>query len=205
MSKSDFSQFMHDQLNNRVDLLEEGLRVLCTHHYDINHSGQVRYYVTCLMWLTWGKLFQQDDWVEWQNLEYLQLNQYNAQGIFGEPVLVNKAEAFFYLVWTYGIKTLDRQKKARCVCNVSSCSGLVKVLDETTTNCIDQKTLISSMRSQPEKTSLLLAQTYLMPLLKPPCLSKVSVSISIRHSTTGGSTTSIDLPFHLTMWFLPYP
>jgi hypothetical protein len=26
MSKSDFSQFTHDQLNNRVDLLEDGLR-----------------------------------------------------------------------------------------------------------------------------------------------------------------------------------
>ncbi len=39
--------------------------------------------------------------------EYLQLDQYDT-GMFGEPVLVDKGKAIFYLVWTYGIKTLDR-------------------------------------------------------------------------------------------------
>jgi hypothetical protein len=78
MSKSDFSQFTHDQLNNHVDLLEEGLCVLRTCHYDIIQSGQVHNYVTCVMRLTRGKLLKQDDWVKWQNSEYLQLNQYNA-------------------------------------------------------------------------------------------------------------------------------
>jgi hypothetical protein len=53
MSKSDFSQFTHDQLNDCVDLLEEGLRVLCTHQYDIMQSGQVRNYVTRGMRLMW--------------------------------------------------------------------------------------------------------------------------------------------------------
>ena len=47
-----------------------------------------------------------------QNSEYLQLNQYNAQGMFGNPVAVDKDKAIFYLVWTYGIKTLDQHKKA---------------------------------------------------------------------------------------------
>jgi hypothetical protein len=69
--------------------------------------------------------------------EYLQLDQYNT-GMFGEPVLVDKGKAIFYLVWTYGIKTLDQWKKARCVCNGSLRSGLVKILDETYANCIDQ-------------------------------------------------------------------
>jgi hypothetical protein len=72
-----------------------------------------------------------------QNSEYLQLNQYNAQGMFGNPVAVDKDKAIFYLVWTYGIKTLDQCKKVQCVCNGSSCSGLVKVLNKTCTNCID--------------------------------------------------------------------
>ena len=46
MSKSDFSQLTHDQLNNRVELLEDGLRVLRTRMYDIVESGEVRQYVT---------------------------------------------------------------------------------------------------------------------------------------------------------------
>ena len=98
MSKSNFSQFTHDQLNNCVDLLEEGLYVLRTHHYDIIQSSQVRNYVMHVMQLTQGKLLQQDDWIEWQNSEYLQLDQYDAQGMFGDPVVVDKGEALFYLV-----------------------------------------------------------------------------------------------------------
>jgi hypothetical protein len=46
ISKSNFSQFTHDQLNNCVNILEEGLRVLRTHQYDIIQSGQVRNYIT---------------------------------------------------------------------------------------------------------------------------------------------------------------
>jgi hypothetical protein len=138
MSKSDFSQFTHDQLNNRVDLLEEGLRVLRTRHYDIIQSGQVCNYVTRNIRLTWRKLLKQDDWVKWQNLKYLQLDQYNMQGMFGEPVLIDKDDAAFYQVWTYGIKTLDQRKKARCVCNSSLCSGLIKVIDDIYANCVGQ-------------------------------------------------------------------
>jgi hypothetical protein len=45
MSREDFSQLTHDQLNNCVDLLEEGLRVLWTRADDIIESGAVRQYV----------------------------------------------------------------------------------------------------------------------------------------------------------------
>jgi hypothetical protein len=138
MSTSDFSQLTHDQLNNRVDLLEEGLRVLRTRAYDIVVSGDVRQYVTRVMRLTRGKLLKQDDWQDWQDSEFLQLDQYDAQGMFGDPVAVDKDDAVFYLVWTYGVKALDGRKKARCVCNGSSGSGSVRVLDETYANCVDQ-------------------------------------------------------------------
>ncbi len=62
MSKSDFLQLAHDQLNNRVDLLEDGLRILRARAYDIVESGNVRQYVTWVMRLTGGKLLKQDDW-----------------------------------------------------------------------------------------------------------------------------------------------
>jgi hypothetical protein len=120
MSKNDFSQLTHDQLNNRVNLLEDGLRILRMWSYDIVESGDVCQYITRVMRLTRGKLIQQDGWCDWQASEFLQLDQYNAQGMFGEPVQVDKDDAVFFLVWTYGVKTLDGRKKARCVCDGSS-------------------------------------------------------------------------------------
>jgi hypothetical protein len=84
MSKSDFSQLTHDQLNNRVNLLEDGLWLLRIRSYDIVESGEVRQYITQVMCLTRGKLLKQDDWHDWQASEFLQLDQYDAQGMFGD-------------------------------------------------------------------------------------------------------------------------
>jgi hypothetical protein len=74
--KSDFPQLAHNQLNNRIDLLEDGLQILRARAYDIVESGNVRQYVTRVMQLTQGKLLKQDDWQDWQASELLQLNQY---------------------------------------------------------------------------------------------------------------------------------
>jgi hypothetical protein len=90
------------------------------------------------MHLTRRKLLQQDDWSEWQNAEYLQLDQYNSQGMFGTPIPMSKDDAIFHLVWTYAIKALDNRKKARWVCDGSTRLGMVRILDETYANCIDQ-------------------------------------------------------------------
>ena len=133
-----FSQYTHDQLNNRVDLLEQGPRVRRKRKYDIVESGDVRQYTTRVMRLTRGRLLKQEDWVDWQNSEYLQLNQYLDQNCFGDPTSVEKDDAVFHLVWTYNIKAVDGRKKARCVCDGSSRSGSVKVLDEVYANCVDQ-------------------------------------------------------------------
>jgi hypothetical protein len=93
------------------------------------------------MKLTRGKLLKQDNWSDWQNSEFLQLNQYDAQGMFGNPVAAVDGNAIFHLVWTYVIKALDGRKKARCVCDRSTRSGLFQVLDEMYTNCVDQTSL----------------------------------------------------------------
>jgi hypothetical protein len=58
--------------------------------------------------------------------------------MFSNPVGVEKEDGVFYLVWTYGIKTLDGRKKARCVCDGSLQFGFVKVLDKTYAICVDQ-------------------------------------------------------------------
>jgi hypothetical protein len=58
--------------------------------------------------------------------------------MFGKPVATTDDAAVFHLVWTYVIKALDGRKKAKCVCDGSTRSGSVQVLDETYANCVDQ-------------------------------------------------------------------
>jgi hypothetical protein len=72
------------------------------------------------------------------SIDKLQLNQYDAQSMFGHPVAASEDDAIFHLLWTYAIKAVDGRKKARCVCDGSTCSGMVRVLAETYANCINQ-------------------------------------------------------------------
>jgi hypothetical protein len=90
------------------------------------------------MCLTRRRLLKQDDWTDWQDSEYLQLNQYDSQRIFSDPVAVDKDDAVIHLVWTYNVKALDGHTKARCVCDGSSHLGSVQVLNKTYANCVDQ-------------------------------------------------------------------
>jgi hypothetical protein len=138
MSKSDFSQFTHAQLNNQVDLIEDGLCIQQRQKYDIVDSGSILNYTTRTMKLTRGKLMNQDNWTDWQVSKYLQLNQYDAQGMFGNPVAAVDDNAIFHLVWTYSIKAVDGRKKACCICDGSSRSGSIQVLDKTYANCVEQ-------------------------------------------------------------------
>jgi hypothetical protein len=107
MATEDFSQFTHNQLNHRLDLLDTGLIIQHTRLYDIIKSGNIHNYTTHIMRLIRGQLLQQKDWSDWQHSKYLQLNQYDDQGCFGEPTSVKKDDAVFFLVWTYTIKALD--------------------------------------------------------------------------------------------------
>ena len=101
-------------------------------------SGGVLNVVNRVMQLTRGKLLKQPDWNDWRDLEYLQLNQFYDQGLFGTPQLVDEDAAVFHTVWTYAIKALDGRKKARFTCDGSPWSGKAKILDETYANCVDQ-------------------------------------------------------------------
>jgi hypothetical protein len=101
-------------------------------------DSDVRNVVTKVKKLSRGKLMKQDDWTEWNESEHLQLDQYEKQFMFGDPVRADNKSAIFYLVWKYVFKELDGQKKACCVCNGSSCSRQVQVLDHTYVNCVDR-------------------------------------------------------------------
>ena len=69
MCKEDFSQFTHDQLNNRLDLTN-GQTLRRKRLYDIVDSGDVNNYTTRVMRLTRGRLLKQDDCTGWQESEY---------------------------------------------------------------------------------------------------------------------------------------
>lgn len=100
-------------------------------------DGGVLQYITRAHKLTRGILLKQSDWDDWQKSEFLQLDQYELQGMFGSPVLVSDGNAVFNLVWTYAIKEVDGRKKARCTCDGSSRGGQVWVLDYTYANSPD--------------------------------------------------------------------
>jgi hypothetical protein len=87
--------------------------------------------------LTRGKLLKTPEWDEWQQSEWLQLNQYYEQGMFGDPTFVKDHSQVFHVVWTYTIKDVDKRKKARMACDGSSRGGKARVLDYTHANCID--------------------------------------------------------------------
>ena len=100
-------------------------------------DGGVLQYLTRAHKLTRGVLIKQRDWDEWQKSEFLQLDQYELQGMFGTPVIVTNGNAVFNLVWTYAVKEVDGRKKARCTCDGSTRGGQVRVLDYTYANSPD--------------------------------------------------------------------
>ncbi len=151
------------------------------------------------MRLTRGRLLKQDDWTDWQDSEYLQLNQYDSQGMFGNPVLVNPDDADFHLVWTYNVKALDGRKKARCVCNGSSRSGSVQVLDETYATVSTKPARVCFMPLLPPKISLSTVLTSVTPSLRHHLQNKVSTYAPTGPFTNGGNTTKVDLPSHPDM------
>ncbi len=133
-----FSLLTHAQLNDRWEFSTIALHISKKPTYDLVDSGKVLNVVTRVMRLTRGKLLKQHNWEDWQALEFLQLDQYDAQGMFGLPVMVDSKAAVFHSVWTYAIKAVDGRKKARWACDGSPRSGQAKVLDETYANCVDQ-------------------------------------------------------------------
>jgi hypothetical protein len=87
--------------------------------------------------LTRGKLLKTKEWNEWRDAEWLQLEQYYSQGMFGDPTFVKDYSQVFHIVWTYMVKDLMARKKARMACDGSPRGGKARILDYTHANCID--------------------------------------------------------------------
>ncbi len=96
VSSAPFSQQVHDQMNKRWDFTTVADYLHKAPPYWIIEDGDILNYLTRVMKLTRGKLLQQDNWTDWQDSEYLQLNQYNAHGMFGTPVAATDEDAIFH-------------------------------------------------------------------------------------------------------------
>jgi hypothetical protein len=67
---------------------------------------------------------KQLDWNDWIPAEWIQLDNYNKQAMFGAPCTAPIDASFFYWVWLYSIKPHENnRKKVRCVCDGSTRGG----------------------------------------------------------------------------------
>jgi hypothetical protein len=154
VSSAPFSQQIHDQINKQWDFSTNAEYLRKKPPYSIINDGLVLNYLSKAMKLTRRNILQQQDWSDWQNVEYLQLNQYEDQWMFGQPVAVNEDDAIFHLVWTYSVKAVDGRKKACCICDGSTRSGQVRVLAETHANALIRLALACSMQLPPQRADL---------------------------------------------------
>jgi len=129
-----------DQLNPRLTFDDEEFSVphLSANQVMKHWDNNILQYITHVMRLTRGKLLKQEDWHEWEQSKFQQLDQYEAQGMFGIPKHVKKKEAIFNLVWTSRVKVGNKRKKARCACDGSTQGGQARILDYSYANCVNQ-------------------------------------------------------------------
>ena len=79
----------------------------------------------------------QEDWNDWLQSEFKQLDQYKDKNMFDKPTNLPPHANLLHLLWTSIIKD-DKTKKARCVCNGSPRMTRSVTLVETYTDSFDQ-------------------------------------------------------------------
>jgi hypothetical protein len=183
VSSAPFTQDIHDQLNNRWDFTSVADHLRDSHPFEHVLDGDVINCVMKAMKLTRGKLLQQSDWQDWQESEYLQLNQYNSQGMFGSPIATKDGDAIFHLVWTDGRKlgVFVRAPPAP-VRSLFSLKHMRTAWNKLVLDC--------SMQLQRRRTSSCLVRTSPTHLQRHPHLSNRSLSGPTAPFMNGGSNTS---------------
>ena len=83
------------------------------------------------------ELKKRDDWNEWNDSIFKQLDQYSAQQTFDSPEPLPTGANLLSLCWVYMIKT-DGTKKAHCVCNGSPRFRGTVTLAETYASALEQ-------------------------------------------------------------------
>ena len=92
--------------------------------------------------LTRRKVKQMDEWPQFLESEWTQLNKYHSQKMFGEPCPRPKNVTVLPWVWTYLFKmdpvTFDNLPKSRGTCNGANRPGRQVTLAETYAACVEQ-------------------------------------------------------------------
>ena len=128
------------------------------------------------MKLTHGKLRKQDDWNDWKESEYLQLDQYEKQYMFGAPVELDTVENVFDLVWTYVKKSLISRRKHDAHVTVPHDMAKYEYLATHMQTALVTQVLGYSMLMKLWKISSFSDQMFSMRLGKPKHRNRVSIS-----------------------------
>ena len=111
-----FDQFVH-VASIHQEILEDTNSVVI--HKEMDDFNHVVIHKLSKNALTSATLMKQKDWPDWDQSEFLQLNQYETQQMFSSPgpiPLDIKDYSILPMIWIYLVKT-DGRKKARCVAN----------------------------------------------------------------------------------------
>lgn len=87
--------------------------------------------------LTRKFLMESSEWNEWEECEFKQLDDYEAQDTFEEPTHPPSGANLLSLLWVYLVKD-DGRKKARCVCNGAKNRRGTVTLAETYASALEQ-------------------------------------------------------------------
>ena len=109
-----FDQFLHI-CQTHQEIIENAINIGCK--YEIDDTSKVHINKMDNTTLTRTKLLKRQDWNEWEASEFLQLDQYERQNMFGKPGKIpSNSVNVLPMIWVYLIKA-DGRKKARCVAN----------------------------------------------------------------------------------------
>ena len=92
--------------------------------------------------LTRRKAKKMDEWPKFRESEWVQMNKYLSQGMFGEPCPRKPNTTVLPWVWSYIFKldpvTLESTAKSRGTCNGANTSNRTVTLAETYAACVEQ-------------------------------------------------------------------
>ena len=132
-----YDQFIHISHIHQSILSDETPTVVQHEQDDLHH---ITVHKLAKDAFTRKQLQKRSDWKDWEASEFLQLEQYLRQNMFGDPgPLPSDGSEYSVLpmIWVYLIKT-DGRKKARCVANGAPHLKGTITLANTYAACIDQ-------------------------------------------------------------------
>ena len=132
-----FDQFV-TIASHHQDIIRDNIQFVVDNEMDIHENVQISKLVKKT--LTRTKLKTRSDWPQWEQSEFLQLDQYERQNMFGKPGPIPsdvENPSILPMIWVYIIK-VDGRYKARCVANGAPHLKGSLTLAQTYAACLEQ-------------------------------------------------------------------